>query len=149
MKRCARPLFSPFLHVCAMTFFFACGGSAQPSSPEGASTDGEWVSGVSADGSYVVKWRVIGGTIPRADPFDVEIRITDAKGNPSDAWCTIDAEMPEHGHGMNVVPQMQRTAEGHFLAKGLLLHMPGRWSILIDARIGAVTERTQFLYVMP
>ncbi len=110
---------------------------------------GPWETALSADGTYSVAWRVVGGAIPKADPFDVEVRILDAGGNPADVSCMMDAEMPEHGHGMNVVPVMEPRGRGEFLAKGLLLHMPGRWSIMVDVKNGAITERAQFLYLMP
>ncbi|MSR41010.1 MAG: hypothetical protein EXS10_03805 [Phycisphaerales bacterium] len=137
MNRCIHLFFC----LVAMQCLVACGGSS--------SIDTSWETAKSADGTYQVAWRVVGGLIPRADPFDVEIRILDAQGKPADVECTIDAEMPEHGHGMNVVAEMQRRGTGDFLAKGMLLHMPGRWSIMIDATHGAVTERAQFLYLMP
>ena len=131
-----------FAVVCAC--FIAC------DDPQVASSGAKWERAASADATYWVDWRVVVGVIPKADPFDVEIRVTNYKtGAPSNVQCSIDAEMPEHGHGMNVIPNMQQLGPGHFLAKGMLLHMPGRWSIVIDATDGAMTERAQFLYLMP
>ena len=134
------------------TFLFAvvCASFIACDDPQVASSGAKWERAASADATYWVDWRVVVGVIPKADPFDVEIRITNYKtGAPSNVQCSIDAEMPEHGHGMNVIPNMQQLGPGHFLAKGMLLHMPGRWSIVIDATDGAMTERAQFLYLMP
>ncbi len=46
----------------------------------------------------------------------------------------VDATMPEHRHGMNYRPQVRRLDERHFQADGLLMHMPGRWELVLEAR---------------
>jgi hypothetical protein len=44
----------------------------------------------------------------------------------------IDATMPAHGHGMNYRPSAVRTAPGQYRFTGLMLHMPGTWTVTID-----------------
>lgn len=44
----------------------------------------------------------------------------------------LDATMPAHGHGMNYRPTASQLAPGHYRFTGLMLHMPGRWQIVID-----------------
>ena len=60
-----------------------------------------------------------------------------------DISLTVDAAMPEHGHGMNRVPKIARADDGHFVVEGLLFHMTGRWELYFDITRGAVTERAQ------
>lgn len=103
-------------------------------------------SGESADGTYAVRWEVVGGAIPDAEPFEVAFSVRRADGRPvaADAEVFVDAEMPHHGHGMSFVPSVERHADDTFVAKGLLFHMPGRWVLAIDVGEDGVRERTQW-----
>lgn len=101
----------------------------------------------SADGTYLVLWEPAGGSIPDAEPFEVLIGVARADGArlADGATVSFDAEMPHHGHGMNFTPLVERQpGEGAFIAKGALLHMPGRWVIAVDVSEGGVMERTQW-----
>ena len=51
--------------------------------------------------------------------------------------------MPQHGHGMNRVPEVRALAGGRFRVEGLFFHMPGRWELYFDVTQGARTERAQ------
>jgi hypothetical protein len=44
----------------------------------------------------------------------------------------VDADMPEHRHGMNYRPSLAPRGDGRYLAEGLLFHMPGRWRLSFD-----------------
>ena len=44
----------------------------------------------------------------------------------------VDATMPAHQHGMNYLPTVTAEGRGQFTARGLLLHMPGRWEFAFD-----------------
>ena len=56
---------------------------------------------------------------------------------------SVDAAMPEHGHGMNRVPEVRHAGDGRYVVDGMLLHMPGRWEVYFDVTDGALTERAQ------
>lgn len=103
-------------------------------------------SGVSADGTYAVRWEIVGGTIPDAEPFAIAFAVTRTDGKPvaPDARVFVDAEMPHHGHGMNFVPTVKRQGGDTFLGEGLLFHMPGRWVLAIDVGEDGIRERTQW-----
>jgi hypothetical protein len=60
-----------------------------------------------------------------------------------DVALAADAGMPEHGHGMNRVPRVERRADGGFQVEGMLFHMGGSWELYLDVTRGAITERTQ------
>jgi hypothetical protein len=54
---------------------------------------------------------------------------------------TVDAQMPEHRHGMNYKPGIVPTAPAAWRAEGLLLHMPGKWEFVFGVRAEGKTER--------
>ena len=53
----------------------------------------------------------------------------------------VDANMPEHRHGMNYRPGVTTLQPGLYRAEGLLFHMPGRWELTFDVVAGNTTER--------
>ena len=46
----------------------------------------------------------------------------------------VDAQMPEHRHGMNYRPSIQPLGQGRWRAEGLLWHMSGRWELRLDVQ---------------
>lgn len=160
------------LSMAALVVMVAMGCDRQPSTPVSTSapaTTGEAVaapggatasvaelppveltqgaqSGVSADGTYTVRWEVVGGAIPDAEPFAIAFAVTRSDGNAvsPDAKVFVDAEMPHHGHGMNFVPTVKRKGGDTFVGEGLLFHMPGRWVLAIDIGEDGVRERVQW-----
>ena len=104
-----------------------------------------WRDVVSGDGRWQVAWRPVGGPLPVSEPCAIELRITDAEGRPLDDRVEVvfDAEMPHHGHGMNVEPRVTRGPDG-WSVEGILLHMPGRWEASVDVALDGEIERTQW-----
>ena len=49
----------------------------------------------------------------------------------------VDAQMPEHRHGMNYRPSVKSLGQGLYRAEGLMFHMPGRWELVFELRDGA------------
>ena len=101
----------------------------------------------SADGTYEVSWEPVGGAIPEADPFSIAFEVRRTDGSPLEGACVVrvDAEMPHHGHGMNLVPTVRREGDAaRFVADGMLFHMPGRWVLAIDVEESGLSERTQW-----
>jgi Amidohydrolase len=67
-----------------------------------------------------------------SEPF--AMRVDWCGAAPSNtAAVKIDAWMPEHKHGMNYIPKVQRDAAG-LLAEGFVMHMPGRWEFTLEVR---------------
>lgn len=84
--------------------------------------------------------------LPSNQPFELELWIADASSPDElarEVTLAVDAAMPEHGHGMVRRPIVERLGDGHFVARGMLLHMSGRWELYFDVTRGAVTERAQ------
>lgn len=96
-------------------------------------------------GTYRVRWRPTGGAIPMGEPFDLALWVLDADGVAlrADVDLAVDAGMPHHRHGMNVVPELLRREDGGFEARGMLFHMPGAWTMTFDVTDGPLTERAE------
>ena len=112
---------------------------------DGATPDATWTDLETADQNWQVRWRPIPSEIPALEPFSVEVMVNDAGGRPAGDGVSVvvDATMPHHGHGMNVIPRVTRDGD-RWLAEGLLLHMPGRWEFTIDVVRADEVERAQW-----
>ncbi len=53
----------------------------------------------------------------------------------------VDAQMPEHRHGMNYRASVRSLGAQRYRADGLLFHMPGRWELIFDVRHGDTVQR--------
>jgi hypothetical protein len=53
-------------------------------------------------------------------------------GTPPPVLTRVDAQMPEHRHGMNYRPTLAAKSPGRYVAEGFLFHMPGRWQFVFD-----------------
>lgn len=73
------------------------------------------------------------------EPFALTLEICDAPEGTE--IVRLNARMPAHGHGMNYVPKLARQEDGHYLAEGMLLHMPGEWEFIVDVRSPTHSER--------
>ncbi len=92
--------------------------------------------------TYVVAWRA-NPAIRVGDFFALDVAAC-SRGNNAPTTLRVDAQMPEHRHGMNYRPTVSSRGEGRFAVAGLMLHMPGRWELTFDLRgaDGAETLRT-------
>jgi cytochrome c peroxidase len=44
----------------------------------------------------------------------------------------VEAQMPEHRHGMNYRPEVKRITDGRWRVEGMMFHMPGRWQLAFE-----------------
>ena len=89
----------------------------------------------------VVVFRTVPPVIELGRHFAVEALVCAHGAMP--ILTRVDAEMPEHRHGMNYRPALHDIGGGRYLAEGLLFHMPGRWQLLFDVeRDGRRTRLT-------
>ena len=101
---------------------------------------------LSNDQSYQVLWRSIPETIPLNEPFELELMIFDNRAlveNPFYVQLAIDGRMPEHRHGMNVIPEVILIGGSMFRVSNMLFHMPGFWQLHFDITRRGITERAQ------
>ena len=78
----------------------------------------------------VVAFRTLPPVIEIGRHFALDVRVC-ADGAPP-VLARVDADMPEHRHGMNYRPSLAARGDGRYLAEGLLFHMPGRWRLSLD-----------------
>ena len=127
-----------------------------PASPSVPALDGSrpWHAAraaVTNDGAFLVFWKPTPDPIEERKTFALEAWVT-RRETPNElapgTELLLDAAMPEHGHGMNVVPRTTREGDGRFRIEGTRLHMPGRWELYFDVRAGRRTERAQVTLVL-
>ena len=58
--------------------------------------------------------------------FTVDFAVCPRAGATKPQAVRVDANMPEHRHGMNYRPRVTTTAPGVDRGEGLVFHMPGR-----------------------
>jgi cytochrome c peroxidase len=73
--------------------------------------------------------------------FSVEVVACAKPGHALPEELKVDAQMPEHRHGMNYAPAVRRLAPGRWRAEGLMFHMPGEWELSFELRGGGASER--------
>jgi hypothetical protein len=92
-------------------------------------------------GRYSVKFRPVPAKIAVGRHFSLEIAVCANGGAPPPESIDVDAQMPEHRHGMNYKASVKPGAGGRYRADGLMFHMPGRWEIIFEVRAAGVTDR--------
>ena len=80
--------------------------------------------------------------------FALEVAACAKPGNALPEDLKVDAQMPEHRHGMNYAPVVKRLAPGRWRAEGLMFHMPGRWELLFELRGKQGSELLSSFHVM-
>lgn len=96
-------------------------------------------------GRYSLQFEPEPKEFPDNEAFRFEVWVIPRYGPRTAANFTlsVDAAMPQHGHGMNRVPRVSRLEPGHFLVEGMYFHMTGKWELYLDLTDGALTERAQ------
>lgn len=77
--------------------------------------------------------------IPVSEPFELKVEICDAPEGTE--IIRFDARMPAHGHGMTYSPELDALGDETYVARNVLLHMPGSWEFIIDTRGPDHSER--------
>lgn len=97
-------------------------------------------------GGYEVVFALVPAKVPLNEPFEIQACVTVKSGASIDARnlvVSVDAAMPQHQHGMNTKPRIERTGDGCIHAVGMLFHMVGRWELYFDITRNGITERAQ------
>lgn len=89
---------------------------------------------------YMLAFRSDPIRIETGEPFALVLNVCTKNGKPAEL-VAVDAQMPEHRHGMNYRPSIVGADNGRYRAEGLVFHMPGRWELTFDVRAGEETER--------
>lgn len=90
---------------------------------------------------YTVAYTTAPSRIVVGEHFVVDFAVCPRDGVPPPGAVRVDANMPEHRHGMNYRAGVVATRPGQYRAEGLLFHMRGRWDLTFDIVEGSRTER--------
>jgi hypothetical protein len=82
------------------------------------------------EGGVVIVYRTVPDTIVVGQHFSIDALVCADTGSP--VLARVDAQMPEHRHGMNYRPTVAPSGTGRYVAQGLMFHMPGRWQLVFD-----------------
>lgn len=83
---------------------------------------------------YRVSYKPSADPMPLNDHFRLVLNIQDLATSSSPAKALdvqVDADMPEHNHGMHVKPEVKSLGKGQYEVKGLLFHMAGYWELSV------------------
>ena len=81
---------------------------------------------------------------PMNEPYSIQLRVKSNDDSPlGDVAVTVDAGMPEHGHGMNVEPAVTSVGGNTFRIDNMMFHMSGRWEVYFDITRDGLTSRAQ------
>ena len=78
--------------------------------------------------------------IPVNEFFELRVGVE----SPGVQHLRLDADMPAHGHGMIVNPQIERLDATTWLVRGMKFHMPGFWEIYVDLETDQGLRRVMF-----
>jgi hypothetical protein len=87
-------------------------------------------------GKVLVLYRTNPAPLKVGQHFTVEFAVC-----PAPESVRLDAQMPEHRHGMNYRPTITGSGEGPYRAEGLMLHMAGKWELVFEVRDKDSVER--------
>lgn len=90
---------------------------------------------------YRIAYRTDLDPVPVGQHFVVEFAVCPRGKAAVPTAVRVDANMPEHRHGMNYRPEVTMSAPGVYRAEGLLFHMPGRWDLTFDIVTGSTAQR--------
>lgn len=105
--------------------------------------------GYTEQGSYYVVFETNPTPIPFKEYFDVTVGVFEDDTQTtllSTVDVLVDATMPEHEHGMNVVPVHSLNEKGYTVASGLEWFMTGSWQMefYVTPQSGGSTETAFF-----
>jgi YtkA-like len=90
---------------------------------------------------YRVAYHTRPERIAVGEHFAIELTVCPRGDTPRPDSVRVDAQMPEHRHGMNYHATVTPQGEGRYRAEGLLFHMPGRWVFIFEVRAAGQTDR--------
>lgn len=99
------------------------------------------------EGKYQIHWQASTDPIVLGELFEIDSTLKDKDGKTVEtASVTVDARMPQHGHGMSTRPQQQQKPDGHYQSSGMKFHMPGEWTIIFVVDGPAGPDRAEVVY---
>lgn len=125
--------------LCLVVFSISC-GDAEETSPAPKPAP-KFFEATTSQGSYAVRIDPLPAPIPLNELFSLNVAIEPQGDVESPDAVVVDADMPEHKHGMNTKPVGTRKDESTWTIEGMLFHMPGAWELYVDVDAGGIVER--------
>jgi hypothetical protein len=97
---------------------------------------------------FVLAYRPKPAPIVVSRHFALEIAVCAKDGKIVPDNLRVDAQMPEHRHGMNYKATVVPEGGGRYNVQGLLFHMPGRWELAFDLRATGQTDHLTYSEVV-
>lgn len=98
-------------------------------------------------GDLVVAYKPVPAPIALGRHFALETVVC-TKAGAAPRNVRVDAQMPEHRHGMNYKAKVVAQGDGRYRAEGMLFHMPGRWQFVFDVETGKGRERVVHDFIL-
>jgi hypothetical protein len=124
---------------CAIVGAMLLSVGAQAAEPCGSTLSGD--KRVLENARYQIAYRTEPQTVPVGAHFVVDFAVCPRGKAVAPSAVRVDANMPDHRHGMNYKPVVTKVGPGLYHAEGLLFHMPGRWDLTFDVVTGNTTQR--------
>jgi cytochrome c peroxidase len=80
--------------------------------------------------------------------FALDVATCAKDGKTAPESLRVDAQMPEHRHGMNYAPTVTATGPQRWRAEGLMFHMPGRWEFAFELRAKGSSDVLRSSFVL-
>jgi YtkA-like protein len=135
--------------TAALAAAFLAGGAqgCAASSPRPAGLPPSERGRLSDGGGFYVVYSPTPDPVPLNQLFRLELTVSegvDRSQSAADAEVLVRGWMPEHEHGMNLVPEVHPLGGGRFSVEGMLFHMPGRWQLIVEVRRHGAAEQATF-----
>ena len=89
---------------------------------------------------YMIAFRPEPMRIELGQPFALLFNVCTKNDKPAEL-VAVDAQMPEHKHGMNYRPTIVSMGDGRYRVEGMVFDMSGPWELGLDVRAGEESER--------
>jgi hypothetical protein len=84
------------------------------------------------DAQFLLVYKLAPEPVPVGRHFSIDFALCTRGAAALPAEVRVDAQMPEHKHGMNYRPSVAPRGPGQYRAEGLMFHMPGRWELSFE-----------------
>jgi hypothetical protein len=83
---------------------------------------------------FLLVYKLLPDPVPVGRHFSIDFALCARAQAPLPGEVRVDAQMPEHKHGMNYRPSVSPRGPGQYRAEGLMFHMPGHWELSFELR---------------
>jgi hypothetical protein len=93
------------------------------------------------DAQFLLVYKLMPEPVPVGRHFSLDFALCPRGATPLPGEVRVDAQMPEHKHGMNYRPSVALRGPGQYRAEGLMFHMPGHWELSFELRSPGAAPR--------